>query len=78
MQLKMLYVTEFVKLIQITQELKSILLLNIKPTLLHYPDTDAKHMAIDGQVCFHRWPFAVPVQPPIKVHYRVFSASEWH
>ena len=22
------------------------------------------HMAIDGQVCFHRWPFAVPVRPP--------------
>ena len=21
-------------------------------------------MAIDGQVCFHRWPVAVPVRPP--------------
>ena len=22
------------------------------------------HMDIDGHVCFHRWPFAVPVRPP--------------
>ena len=25
---------------------------------------NAKHMAVDAQVCFHRWPFAVPVRPP--------------
>ena len=25
---------------------------------------NAKHMAIDGQVYFDKWPFAVPVRPP--------------
>ena len=25
---------------------------------------NTKHMAIDGHVCFHRWPFAVPVRTP--------------
>ena len=25
--------------------------------------TNTKHMAIDGRVCFHIWPFAVPVKP---------------
>ena len=43
------------KLIQITQELKSILLPNIKATLQAY------HMAKHCQVCFHRRPFANPV-----------------
>ena len=40
---------------QIAQELKSNLLLNIKPNLALPSNT--KHMAIDGQVCFHRWHF---------------------
>ena len=51
------------KLIQMAQNLKSILLLDLKPLLLHYlvtPNT----CIIDGQVCFHRWPFAVPFKPP--------------
>ena len=25
---------------------------------------NTKHMAIDSQVCFQKWPFAVPVRPP--------------
>ena len=47
------------KPIQIVQKLKSILSLNIKLCLLR----NTIHMAIDGQVCFHRWSFAVPVEP---------------
>ena len=46
------------KLVQIAQELKSILLPNIKATLWR-----TKHMAKDGQVCFHRRLFADPVKP---------------
>ena len=48
------------KLIQIAQQLKSILLLNIKALLL---PRNTKHMAIDDHVCFHRWPFAIPIKP---------------
>ena len=44
------------------QEMKSNLLLIIKPTLLRYLDT--KHIAINGQVCFHWWLIANPVKPP--------------
>ena len=34
---------------------------SIIATLIHYPDTP-NDRAIDGQVCFHRWPFANPRQ----------------
>ena len=50
------------KPIQIAQKLKSILFLNINATLLHYPETPNTWL-IDGHVCFHRRPFAVPVIP---------------
>ena len=48
------------KPIQITQELKSFYYLTLK---LHSTaiSIHAKHMAKDGQVCFHRSPFVKPV-----------------
>ena len=56
-------VTKFAKTVpQIAQELKSNLLLNIKPTLLYYPETP-NTLTIDGQACFHRRLFADPVKP---------------
>ena len=48
------------KLSQIAEELKSNLLLNIYTLAL---PRNIKHMAIGGQVCFHRWLFANPVRP---------------
>ena len=46
--------------------MKSILLLIIKPTLLHYLKIPSTYdfIAIDGQVCFHWRLFANPVKPP--------------
>ena len=38
------------------KKLKSILLLNIKPLLLHYLETPNKWLYIDDHVCFHRRP----------------------
>ena len=49
---------------QITQELISNLLLNIKPTLLYYPEAPNTWMAVDDLVYFHRQLFANPVKPP--------------
>ena len=37
-----------------------------------------KHMAKDGQVCFHRRLFADPVKPQPEVHYRACEAPGWH
>ena len=50
------------KPIQITQKLKFILLLNVKPLATLALPRSTKLMAIGGKGCFHRWPFAVPVK----------------
>ena len=44
------------------QELKSNLLVIIKPTLLYYLETPI--IAIDGHICYHRQLIAYPVKPP--------------
>ena len=46
------------------QEMKSNLLLIIKPTLLPYLEICTKHKAKDDQVCFHLWLITNPVKPP--------------
>ena len=46
------------------QEMKSNLLLIIKPTLLHYLKIPSTYVAIDDQVCFHWRLIADPVKPP--------------
>ena len=53
----------FKKLSQITQELKSNSLLNIKPTFLCYLNHQTHGYTVDGQVCFHRWLFIDPIKP---------------
>ena len=35
---------------------------NINDILIHCPEVSAMYMAIDSQVCFHRWLFADPVK----------------
>ena len=52
----------FAKLSLTAQELKSNLLMIIKPTILHYPEIPSTYVVIDGQVCFHRWLIADPVE----------------
>ena len=42
------YVTGFAKRSLMAQEMKSTLLLNIKPTLLHYLEKPNTYVAIDG------------------------------
>ena len=54
--------TGFTKTVHISTKMKSNLLLIIKPTLLHYLK-NTKHIAIDGQVCFHWRLIADPVKP---------------
>ena len=57
--------TGFAKTVPIiVQQLKSNLLPNIKPTLLHYLQIPNSCMAIDDQVCFHKQLFANPVKLP--------------
>ena len=46
------------------EEMISNLLLNIKPTYTLAIPLNIKHMAVDGEVCFHRQPFADPIKPP--------------
>ena len=62
---------------QITQELKSNLLLNIKITLLVLP-RNTKHLATDGQVCFHRQLFANSVKPSKCITMSVEPTCEIH
>ena len=51
------------KLTLSAQEMKSNLLLIIKLTPLHYLE-NTKHIAIDGQVCFHWQLIADSIKPP--------------
>ena len=51
------------KLSQFAQELKSNLINDNIDTLAHASSRNIKYMAIDSQVCFHRWFFANPVKP---------------
>ena len=44
-----------------SQVLKSKLCPSINDSLIHCPAINC--MAMDGQVCFHRWLFAYPVKP---------------
>ena len=51
------------KLSQITQELKSNLLVNIKLHSYTTQKRQLKHMIIDSQVCFHTRHFTDPIKP---------------
>ena len=46
-----------------SQELKSKLCPNINVSLIYTLSTNINCMAIDSQICFHRWLFANPVKP---------------
>ena len=55
--------TGFAKTILMAQEPKSEILLEIIHTYNLALPRNTKHMAIDGQACFHKWLFANSVKP---------------
>ena len=54
-------------------QLKSSFCPQVKGTLMHYPETPCKYLAIDGQVCFYRRLFADAVKPRRCMHVMVLG-----